>query len=77
MKKYILILLLLILLSSCTGEKWNGIYCNDDNECKQFAGFIGHEFDLCPEILEFNYPTAEQYVAFRDVYYLQSGTCSD
>ena len=67
----------MILLSSCRGEKWNGTYCNDDNEFKQFAGWIGHELNSCPKTLVFDYNTAEQYVSVREVYYLQNGTCAE
>ena len=79
MNKYILILvLLMILLSSCVVEtKWSGTYCNDDGECKQFAGWIGHAFDSCPEMLIFDRNTEEQYVSVREIYYFQDGTCVD
>ncbi len=77
MEKYISVLmLLLILLFSCIrGEKWSGTYCNDNSECKQFAGWIGYELDSCPKILVFDHNTAEQYVSVREIYYLQNGTC--
>ena len=78
MSKYILIsILLVILLSSCVGEKWNGIYCNDEGECKQFAGWMGHDVDSCPKKLVFDNRTLEQYVSVREIYYLQNGTCVD
>jgi hypothetical protein len=77
MKKLVLVVLLVILLSSCVGEKWGGIYCNKDGECNRYTGWIGHESDSCPEMIEFDYRTAEQYVSIREIYYLQEGNCVD
>ena len=75
MRKYILILFLMaILLSSCVGEKWNGIYCNDD-ECENFVGWVGYDSDVCPKTITFDYNSAEQHMSIRETYYLQDGTC--